>query len=78
MINEKIKPVTLIYLYNAIMVELRKGNADKIVMVAADDECNEFHPIYFTFTDDDATIKHCYESGMFREDINPKDAILLG
>ena len=44
------KQLTLKDLYVAIAEQMRKGNGDKIVLVADDDEGNGFHPIYFSVT----------------------------
>lgn len=44
------KKLTLNDLFLAINDEIRKGNGDKVVLVADDDEGNGYHPIYFAVT----------------------------
>ena len=45
------KQLTLKDLYDAIKTQIEKGNGDKIVLVADDDEGNGYHPIYYSVTE---------------------------
>lgn len=46
------KPITLGDLYATIVAHLKehKGDANKVILVADDDEGNGYHPIYFALT----------------------------
>lgn len=49
--HTSMKQITLKDLYEAIKAQIEKGNGDKIVLVADDDEGNGYHPIYYSITE---------------------------
>lgn len=65
--------LTLSELYTAIRSEIAKGNGEKTVLVADDDEGNGYHPIYFAVTGmenfDEEDLGWCNMHG-----VSPKDA----
>lgn len=58
--------------------QLKKGNGDKVVLISGDDEGNYYHTLYFQFCDDKEQIKQAAQYGMFHDDNNPDDVVLLG
>ena len=58
--------------------QIRKGNGDKIVQISQDDEGNGYHTLYYQFTDDLDEIKECYEYGMFHDNLDTTNVVLLG
>ena len=58
--------------------QIRKGNGDKIVQISQDDEGNGYHTLYYQFTDDLEEIEACYEYGMFHDNLDTTNVVLLG
>ena len=44
------KSITVIQLYEACLAEIRKGNANRHILLSGDDEGNWYHEMFFLFT----------------------------
>ena len=58
--------------------QVRKGNADKQILISNDDEGNGYHSLYFEFTDDEGVINELSRQNMFHDKNDPKDVVILG
>lgn len=80
--SNAMKRITLRDLYAAIAREMAKGNGDKIVLVADDDEGNGYHPIYYTITPTEGNFSEEIFAISNTYGISPKDCmekcIILG
>lgn len=65
-------------LYNMCKKMLSKGMGDKTIMISSDEEGNSYHTLFFGFVSDIETLQQCKDYGMFIEDVNPEDVVLLG
>ena len=72
------KSLTVNDLANACKEEIMKGNGNKYVLVSSDDEGNSYHTLFFLFVDDQELITKCAEYGLFHDNNDPNDVILLG
>lgn len=54
-----LKAITINDLWHACVAQRKKGNGNKTIVVASDEEGNSFNEIYFTFTDDRETKELC-------------------
>ena len=57
---------------------IRKGYGDKTVLLSSDDEGNEYHTLYYTFLTDKEEIRQLREYGMFHDNNNAEDVVILG
>lgn len=44
------KPLTVKQLAQACVREINNGNGDKVIMISSDDEGNNYHYLWYTFT----------------------------
>lgn len=58
--------------------QIRKGNGDKTILISADDEGNEFHGLYYSFTDELEVLKDLAGQGLFHDYDDPHDVVILG
>ncbi len=72
------KALTVNVLAKYCLEQKRKGNGDKVIQISTDDEGNGYHTLWYQFTDDLDEIKACYEYGMFHDDIDVDNTVLLG
>jgi hypothetical protein len=72
------EPMTIKQLLEACQEVVSKGYGDKQILISDDDEGNGYHTLYFGFTIDDPSINLCSAFGMFQDDNNPDDVVLLG
>lgn len=62
-----------------IKKQIEKGNGDKKIYISSDDEGNEYHPLFFGFTDEKSDIEMCLEcSHTELWDNEVQDIIILG
>lgn len=57
---------------------VKKGLGGKHVLITTDDEGNGYHTLFYQFTTDEAEIKECAEAGLFHDDNDPNEVVLLG
>lgn len=70
--------VTINQLLQACKQEVKKGNGDKVVQISTDDEGNGYHTLFYGFCSNEEDIEKCIEMGMFHDDVDPRNTILLG
>ncbi len=70
--------ITVRTLTQLVLAQMKKGNGDKIVLISCDDEGNGFHTLFYGFTDKISDIKDYKEYGLFHDDNDAKDVVLLG
>lgn len=58
--------------------QIKKGNGDKVIQITQDDEGNGYHTLFYQFTDNPIEIKECYEYGMFHDNVDVDNVVLLG
>lgn len=58
--------------------QIEKGNGEKHIIISNDDEGNGFHTLFYGFTDDKDSINYYHQEGMFHDDNNPKEIVILG
>ena len=72
--------ITVKDLYAAFAEQMKKGNGNKVVLVADDDEGNGYHPIYFSVTDgstfDEEDLSCCNTYGISPKDVREKCVIV--
>lgn len=69
--------ITVKQLLEACEQEVAKGHGNKIVFISSDDEGNDFHPLFYLFTElDEKNTKEFNEWG--RGDLDKDKHILLG
>ena len=72
------KGMTVSLLAEFCREQIRKGNGDKVIQITMDDEGNGFHTLWYQFNDNVEEIKMCYEYGMFHDNIDINNTVLLG
>ena len=70
--------ITVRELLKACQQQVTMGNGDKIVLLSSDDEGNEFHTLQFAFTTDLKTLTLLRLQGLFHDNNDPKDVVILG
>lgn len=55
------KQLTIKDLYNNLETEIKKGNGDKVIVVADDNEGNSFHGLFFGITSEPSKIRESVE-----------------
>lgn len=58
--------------------EVEKGNGNKHVLISNDDEGNGFHTLFYGFQSDEKIVKDYKDYGMFHDDNNADEVIILG
>lgn len=58
--------------------QIKKGNGDKVILLSSDDEGNEFHTMYYGFTDDKKELQSLAKYGMFHDHNDPDEVVILG
>lgn len=72
------KGLTVSQLYDFCEKQIRKGNGAKHIQITTDDEGNGYHTLFYAFLDDVDEIQACKNIGMFHDDINANEVVLLG
>ena len=71
--------ITVEKLFKFAKKQIEKGNGDKKIHISSDDEGNEYHPLFFSFTDEKQEIKMLLEySHIDLYDNDIQDIIILG
>lgn len=68
------KAITIDQLWKACVEERKKGNGNKTILVAGDEEGNSFHPMRYLFT----PMSNEFKSLVYRYDGNKDNCIILG
>ena len=58
--------------------EIALGNGEKQILISDDDEGNGYHTLFYGFTSNQDEIKGLYELGIFHDDNDPNNVIILG
>jgi hypothetical protein len=58
--------------------QIKKGNGDKKILISCDDEGNGFHGLFYSFNDSKEDIEACEAAGLFHDNVNPDEVVLLG
>jgi hypothetical protein len=58
--------------------EVEKGNGKKQILISNDDEGNGFHSLFYDFTSDKDALQLYADEGMFHDNNNVDDIIILG
>lgn len=58
--------------------QIKKGNGNKHILISDDDEGNGYHTLLYAFQDDSEFMNNLKEYGMFHDDNNPDEVIILG
>lgn len=77
------KKMTVKELFAFCSLQIKKGNGDKHIFISSDDEWNEFHELFYSFTDDKQEIEEAIRcSNTDKYDIERyhklEDIVLLG
>lgn len=73
--------ITVKVLYELVQAEMLKGNGDKKIVLADDNEGNGFHGMFYGFTSTPKAVKETieYSNGVYDSDTeNPKEIVILG
>lgn len=57
---------------------IKNGLGDKHILITTDDEGNGYHTLFYEFTSDIESIKECYDYGLFHDNNDPNEVVLLG
>lgn len=68
------KPITIDQLWKACVEERKKGNGNKTILIAGDEEGNSFQPMYYLFT----PMKEEFKNLVYGYDGNKDDCVILG
>ena len=56
----------------------KEGYGDQVVLLSDDDEGNGYHTLFYTFLTDKKMIKELADSGMFHDNNDPDEVVILG
>lgn len=70
--------ITVDLLYEICKAQKALGNGDKTILVSTDDEGNGYHTLFYGIDSNEETIKMCHDAGLFHDDNNVNDVVLLG
>ena len=73
--------ITVKELFSMVKAEMLKGNGDKKIVIADDNEGNGYHGMFFGFTSNLKEVKECieYSNGVYDTNTdNPKEIVILG
>ena len=70
--------ITVAQLGIEIDKQIKAGNGDKKILITCDDEGNGYHGLFYTFNADIGQIKDAQNGGLFHDDVNLEEVILLG
>lgn len=72
------KPLSVKELYKECEKQIKKGNADKIIMLSDDDEGNGFHYCWYTFSAIEDSISEFNDYLIDEKIAKKEDTIILG
>lgn len=71
--------LTVLDLFKACQIQIARGNGGKQILISADEEGNDFHPLYFQFTSKQSDIDECLEYTCCNlPDAARKNIVILG
>lgn len=70
--------MTVYDLLEACQKQIKKGNGNKTILVADDNEGNGFHELGFLFTDDKDFIEDIIDEVYDTSETNPDKIVILG
>lgn len=70
--------ITVRELAKACQDMIKRGYGDRTVLIPSDDEGNEYHTLWYSFITNEEEIKMCSEYGMFHDNNDPSEVVLLG
>lgn len=70
--------ITVKELLQICRAEVASGHGDKVICISSDDEGNEYHTLYYGFTDSQDELDAIADMGMFHDDNDPKGVVILG
>ena len=70
--------MTVYDLLEACQKQIKKGNGNKTILVADDNEGNGFHELVFLFTDDKEFIEDIIDEVYDTSETNPDKIVILG
>lgn len=73
----KVSGLTVEDLLRLCRQQCANGNGKKTVLISTDDEGNGFHTLYYGFADTSNNALYA-QYGMFADNNNPDDVVLLG
>lgn len=74
----KNKGLTINDLAKACEEQIKMGNGNKHVLLSSDDEGNSYHTLFYLFDDDAESITLCAQMGLFHDNNDPNEVVLLG
>ena len=57
---------------------IKEGNGDKTILISSDDEGNSYHTLYYEFITDKKIIDELHNYGLFHDNNNSDDIVILG
>ena len=72
------KELTVNQLAKLCVEQIKKGNGSKSIVISDDDEGNGFHGLFCGFTDSKADLEAYQSMGMFHDDIDIDNTVILG
>lgn len=70
--------ITVKTLKKLVDEQIKLGNGDKEVLLSCDDEGNGYHTLFFGFTAETEDLKTLSEWGLFHDNNNPNEVVILG
>ena len=70
--------ITVKTLKKLVDEQIKLGNGSKEVLLSCDDEGNGYHTLFFGFTTEAEDLKTLSEWGLFHDDNNPNEVVILG
>lgn len=70
--------ITVEELHGLVKEQIAKGNGDKSILISTDDEGNGFHTLFYGFEDNYETLKEFKGYGLFHDDNDPRNVVILG
>lgn len=70
--------ITVKVLKELVDEQIKLGNGNKEVLLSCDDEGNGYHTLFYGFEDELDTIKQLREWGMFHDNNDPNNVVILG
>ena len=72
------KTITVNDLFEQCKLLINHGFGNKTILLSDDDEGNGFHTLYYTFTTNKEEIEMYAKNGLFHDDNDPNDVVILG
>ena len=72
------KGITVKVLKKLVDEQVKLGNGDKEILISRDDEGNGFHTLFYGFLTEGETLNDLYNQGMFHDNNDPNEIVILG